>query len=217
MIGLSPWHMEVVEAVKVRVGFGCAVSSVPTNSPRGGLERGHGLAYHFRTMKQLLAWMLFASMALGAEPQTTTGGAAEIEFLTISPGGKYAPKNVLAVWVADAQTNWIATLLKRAGKRQKYLLAWNKARGTNETPDAITGPTRLTHEPVNAAWNLRDSQGNNVPDGHYFFVLEFTDQHAPGPVECYPFFKGATPVSAAYEDRDHVKAVRVTYRPGQPR
>jgi hypothetical protein len=167
-----------------------------------------------RIISCMLACGLLLAVAAQAAPATATDGRADIEFITTPAGGKFQPKHVLAVWVADAQTNFVATVLKRATKRQKYLFTWNQARGTNDSPDAVTGPTRLLHEPVKASWSGRTSGGAPAPDGRYFFMVEFTDQHAQGPLGCFPFSKGPAPASETFKDTDHLKQVRVRFQPG---
>jgi len=165
-----------------------------------------------------IALTLAAGLALAGGPaaaeETSTKTAAVLEFSTKATGGKYQPKHVLAVWIADARSNLVATLEKRATKRQKYLTAWNAARGTNVVVDGVSGATMQAHAPHTAAWNGLDAAGKPAPDGPYFFVVEFTDFHGQGPLALFPFTKGpGSPAASRPDGGPHIKDVTLRINP----
>ena len=51
----------------------------------------------------------------------------EINFTTISPGGVFSPKHILAVWTETADGEFIKTQLVFANTRKQYLYTWNSA------------------------------------------------------------------------------------------
>ncbi len=54
-----------------------------------------------------------------AKVVTSTQGKGTLTFVTTATDGKYAPRHVLAVWVADSKGKFVKTLLVRARKRKK--------------------------------------------------------------------------------------------------
>ena len=107
----------------------------------------------------------------------------EVSFTTRpTPNGRYAPRNVVAVWVEDSNGNFVSTLMRFGSKRAKYLRAWN-AVATDVSrianmPDVITGATRRTHGTLTALWDLKDVNGFEVPDGSYTVRMELTDHNS---------------------------------------
>lgn len=132
------------------------------------------------------AWLAFAlgaaTLSLPAQNQQV-----ELEFTTQSVAqGKYAPRHVVAVWVTDAQTNYVKTLLRLAQKRQNKLFAWNQARGGDKRVDGVTGATVAEHRTHRLLWKGDDAEGKPVPTGRYFLVIEFTENHRQGPLVRVP-------------------------------
>jgi hypothetical protein len=108
----------------------------------------------------------------------------EVSFSTkaTSPGAKYAPRNIVAVWVEDSNGNFVRTLLRYANKRVKYLRAWNAVATDGSRiatmPDVITGATRSSHGTRSVMWDFTDLNGMEVPDGSYTVRMELTDHNA---------------------------------------
>ena len=96
-----------------------------------------------------------------------------------TPNGRYAPRNVVAVWVEDSNGNFVSTLMRFGSKRAKYLRAWN-AVATDVSrianmPNIIYGATRRTHGTLTALWDLKNVNGFEVADGSYTVRMELTD------------------------------------------
>jgi hypothetical protein len=169
-------------------------------------------------MRTILSWVLglaLVSLAAAAATGATTDGAAQLEFTTATTKGKYAPKHVLAVWVTDAQTNFIKTVVRQAGKRQDKLLAWNKARQGNRAVDGVSGATLAAHGPRSARWNCRDAANELVPDGTYLFFVEFTETKGQGPLAVIPFTKGPKAQNQTVEELKNLSNIKVIFTPGK--
>jgi len=144
------------------------------------------------------------------EEKTNTPGLATLTFRTVQAGGNYAPRHVLAIWIEDANGNFVKTNKLRANSKKQYLYTWN-SKSNGNTVDAITGATLNSHTTHSVTWNSTDINGNIVPDGDYSFVLEFTDKHAQGPVTSVTFAKGLNPVSITKPDETYFKDISLSY------
>ncbi|WP_281320202.1 DUF2271 domain-containing protein [Polyangium sp. y55x31] len=137
-----------------------------------------------------------AGGAGGTGGMASPGGALEYRFTTVSLDGEYAPKNIGAVWITDAQDTFVKTLEVWAAKRVEHLVRWGAASGTNVV-DAVTGATRKSHVEHVSTWNGTDTAGLVVPDGAYRVHVEFTEWNssdsgeAPGPWTAVDFVKSA--------------------------
>ncbi len=113
----------------------------------------------------------------GADADPGGGGGAETMTLTFTStpvGGQYAPKNIVAAWIEDAQGNHVKTINRQAAVRVQHLVAWNAKAGANQ--DAVTGATRANHNtPVTATWDITASA---VPDGIYTVRIETADDNS---------------------------------------
>ena len=118
--------------------------------------------------------------------------------LTSSPSNNgYQPKNIVAVWIEDSNGTFIKTIGRWAGTRIQYLIGWRQKAGTNDV-DAVSGATRTSHMiPLVAKWNLKDKNGNVVPDGNYVVRVESTDGNVGSAGQnnqgSFPFTVGPTP------------------------
>jgi hypothetical protein len=133
-----------------------------------------------------------------------------LEFSTVPTGGKYSPRHVLAVWVTDANTNFVKTLCRYGVKRQKYLAAWRQAHGGQTAVDGTTGATRKTHTPIVVTWDGCNADGQPLPDGRYYFFVEFADSHQEAPLAVLPIHKGPTALALALPDEKHFTGIRIT-------
>lgn len=100
-----------------------------------------------------------------------------IKFTTVSPKGKYAPRNVGAVWVEDEDGEFVRTIKVWAKKREQHLVEWQKASGGDRT-DAVSGATIKSHETHSISWDLKDLKGERVKPGKYVLRFEITDKNS---------------------------------------
>ena len=87
-----------------------------------------------------------------------TAGQATFRVSTKTYGGHYSPRHVLAIWVADQQTNFVKTLKRQAQEQQAELDRWNTARKGWTRVDGVSGATLSTHTAHTVTW---DCTGTN--------------------------------------------------------
>ncbi len=165
-----------------------------------------------KTWHRYLIRILAAGMVTW-QAAAQTDGTATFSVTTVTDGGTYSPRNVFAVWVTDAQTNFVKTLLCRAASQERWLIQWNGDSGGNKV-DGITGATRTSHGPVSVTWNARNSAGSLVPDGTYRIFVEFTERNGQGPfTSAVSFVKGTSPVSLTPPNLPRFTSMSLTYTP----
>ncbi len=143
-----------------------------------------------------------------------TEGEMTFKVTTITTGKGFTPKHVLAVWVEDSKGFRITNLL-RADKRKQYLYKWNNKSGGNTT-DATTGATMSSHDPITVTWNCKGIDKSVLPDGEYTVFVEFTEEHAQGPIYSLSFTKGTSEVSLTPSNVVNFKDISLTYVPSVP-
>jgi hypothetical protein len=142
----------------------------------------------------------------GATATTASSGSnsatcsLSVSVTTTAPGGKYQPRNVGAIWIADDTGAFLESLDVWGNRRLSHVTAWNaatKAAGVpGNTVDAVTSATLSTHRTHNVSWNCEDYNGQVVPDGTYRVYFEVTDSNNSGPNHFETFTKGPTAATA---------------------
>ncbi|MEZ4252164.1 MAG: DUF2271 domain-containing protein [Polyangiales bacterium] len=133
----------------------------------------------------------------------------EFTVLTSPPGGKYAPKNIGAIWVERADGTFVHTLEMWARTRRRYLVQFRSRTGSN-TVDAVTGATLTSHRTHSVRWNLTDVAGCAVSPGDYKLVLELTDRDGSGPLFEIPFTYDGGDLDLVPEDQRTFTAMHLT-------
>lgn len=118
----------------------------------------------------------------------------ELSYTTEALGGRYAPKNVGAVWVTDSSGKLVKSLEVWARIRLRYLLSYASARGSAR-PDVTATATLTNHKAHMASWDLKGSTGAAVPPGKYTLHAEVTDSHMDGKAIEIPFDTSAGPAT----------------------
>ncbi len=171
-----------------------------------------------RFLKGWIVTAIWALMPL-AMPQTAwsqTRGNVVFRVTTISYGGKYADKNVGAVWVEDADGRFVKTLKVWAKKRIKHLVKWNAVSGGN-TVDAVTSATLKRHRSHEITWACTDVNGGVVADGNYRIFVEFTEDNSaksggkPGKWVMVEFTKSADNQTVNPPDETYFKNIELIY------
>ena len=62
------------------------------------------------------------------------------------------------------------------------------------------------------SWNLKDAQGQMVPDGDYLVQVEVTDDDKAGKTLSLPFEKAATSIQARAENTEFFKDIQLRCR-----
>jgi hypothetical protein len=131
-------------------------------------------------MNTHFSMLIFLALFTATTVLGGTAGSVEFSVRTKPTKEKYAPRNVIAIWVTDSKGNFVKTLEVYGKKRKKYLKAWTKQSKKNEV-DAVTGATLKKHKTHTVTWDCRDTKGNLMPDGDYQIHVEFTNKNGQGP------------------------------------
>jgi len=166
----------------------------------------------------LIACLLLSNPELtAAGVPASTDGTVTFTVLTVSNGATYSPKNVLAIWVKNAQGNFVISRKVMAANRKQHLVKW-VASSSNNSVNAITGATLPNHQQHTISWDCRDASGNLVADGNYEIWVEFTERNsnsggAVGPSTKIAFTKGMDVVSLNPPDETYFKNMTLNYSP----
>lgn len=134
-----------------------------------------------------LPWTGSLLDASAPTPDAATGSRRlRVRVLTAPFVGRYAPRNIGAIWIEDEQGTYVKTLARWAAARAMYLRA-HQAKSGGDLTDAVTSATLATHQVHEVGWNLTDRRGAPVPKGNYRLALELTDRDASGPLLYVPF------------------------------
>ncbi|MFB6320653.1 DUF2271 domain-containing protein [Saccharicrinis sp. FJH54] len=116
---------------------------------------------------------------------------ARIDFTVNVSGiqGPYSPKHVMAIWIVDNEGNFVNSLAVYGNERLGNLWAWWAA-SKGLKADAVTAATQVEFKSYNVTWNLKDYNGNTVPDGTYTMWVEATSDDWEGPNYSFDFTVG---------------------------
>lgn len=153
-----------------------------------------------------------------AGPGTSTSGCSlAVSLTTATNGGRYNPRNIGAIWIANGSGRFVKTLAAWARTRIGHLTQWtsvSSAAGLNRnTVDAVTGATLSTHQVHNVTWNCKDTTGAVVPDGPYLLGFEMTDNNSTGPNRTVSFTKGPMPFQTTAPDSTTFKSISLRFTP----
>jgi hypothetical protein len=115
-------------------------------------------------------------------------GMLTVSFMSVGPGGRYAPRNCGAVWIEDASGKFVKTIERWTAIRERYLENWSMASGgwgfsifggsSGDNPDqvdVVTAGTLSRHQMHMSSWNMKNVDGEVVPDGMYTVVVEVSE------------------------------------------
>lgn len=156
---------------------------------------------------------LAALLGLAGTAQAQTDGSATFQVTTVTAGGNYAPRNVMAIWVTDANTNFVKTLKRQAQSQIRWLTRWGAVSQSNVV-DGITGATLSSHQAHTVTWNCRNTSSNIVADGTYRIFVEFTEFNGAGPfTQAVSFVKGSAGITSTPANAANFTSMRLTYVP----
>jgi flagellar hook assembly protein FlgD len=136
-----------------------------------------------------------------------TPGTLTFTVKTVTNNSTYSPKNVLAIWIKDAQGTFVVSKKVMANTRKQHLVKWNASSAGN-TASATTGATLSSHQTHTVTWDGKNAAGTNMPDGIYQIWVEYTSTNSAsngnqGPFLTVEFDKGPAiahiaPANATY-------------------
>jgi len=129
----------------------------------------------------------FLLVGLLLVPLTAQADELSLSFDTKTANGKYAPRNIVAVWVEDGQGAFVKTIGRWSATRTSHLVNWIAASGQDN--DAVSGATRSNHNNrLTASWDL-----NGAANGTYTLKVELCENNtsagnaAQNPVASFRF------------------------------
>ncbi|MDY0102744.1 MAG: DUF2271 domain-containing protein [Lentimicrobium sp.] len=175
----------------------------------------------FSCYKKKFLFLIFLGLTFPANvfSQTAerTDGMVTFSVRTVTNNGTYSPKNVLAIWVKDAQGNFVISRKVMAANRKQHLVQWVASSGNNVV-NAVTGATLASHQQHTINWDCRNQDGILVADGDYEIFVEFTERNsanggAAGPSTSILFSKGSQSITLAPADESNFKDIQLSYTP----
>lgn len=140
------------------------------------------------------------------------GGTLVVTVTTATANGRYAPRNIGAIWITDGGGKFVKTLTEWGSRRRQYLSKWLAASGGN-TVDAITSATINSHGTRTGTWNGTNASRAAVADGAYRVCFEMTEYDGAGPSDCVSFSKGRMPATDKPADATNFKNRSLVYTP----
>jgi hypothetical protein len=156
-------------------------------------------------------------MATGGASSTNSSTCSlSVSVTTTAPGGRYQPRNVGAIWIADDAGAFVKSLDVWGNRRLSHVTAWNAATKAAGVPgnkvDAVSSATLTAHRTHNVTWNCEDYNGQVVPDGAYRVYFEVTDSNNSGPNHFETFTKGPT-AATAQASATNFNSIVLTFTP----
>jgi hypothetical protein len=144
-----------------------------------------------------------------------TGGKGEcvltVNVTTQTYGGRYATRNVGAIWVEDASGVFVKTLEVWAERREPHLHSWLDSSNGSRV-DAISAATSQGHPARKPTWNCRDENDEVVPDGAYRVRVEFTENASEGEATEMAFTKSLTPETKSFPDTQYIADMSLDFK-----
>jgi len=146
-----------------------------------------------------------------------TIGKLEVKVTTSATGGKYAPRNIVAIWIESSSGEFVKTMLAYADKRMTHLNTWQKstadAGSEFNTIDALTVATKTKHELRSCTWNGTNYKGDTVLDGSYKICMELTDKNETGNYSFFEFNKSSQIVELKPGDKPSFLSININWKP----
>jgi flagellar hook assembly protein FlgD len=154
--------------------------------------------------------VLYSDTSIAQTTDISTGitpGTLTFTVKSITNNTTYSPKNVLAIWIKDAQGNFVVSRKVMANSRKQHLVKWNASSSGNSV-SAITGSTLSSHQTHTVTWDGKNADGVEMADGPYQIWVEYSSTNSAsngnhGPSLSVDFEKGPsvqhiTPANATY-------------------
>jgi hypothetical protein len=154
-----------------------------------------------------------APAAVSGSAMNSDGRVSMLAFdvQTKAQGGRYAPRNIGAIWIQNDAGQFVKTLKLWSRIRQRYLSKYNAAR-SGMTIDVTTSATLSSHMLHHVAWDLKDRNGQSVEPGKYTLFIEVTDKDAPGALEQLEFDTSHGAQTVEPEDASYYEMQKLVLR-----
>ncbi|MFI5306235.1 MAG: DUF2271 domain-containing protein [Polyangiales bacterium] len=137
-----------------------------------------------------------------------SSGAFSFDVVTVNQGGRFAPRNVGAIWIEDSSGKFVKTLKVWAATRARYLSKFGTDAMSNRL-DAVTSATISQFGAQHATWNLTDVNRAAVPNGAYKVVIEVTDYDGTGQNASADFTLDGMPHSVTAPDQQYFTGMKI--------
>lgn len=148
-----------------------------------------------------------------------TDGTLSFSVRTATYNGPYAPNNAGAIWITDANNQFVKTIKVWASIYRYTLVKWIASSGNN-TSGAITGASLTNHQLHNVSWNATNVANNLVADGDYKINIEFTEHNAttnnPGKYKAITFTKGTSIIDLTPPNETYFRDMHLVWEPVIP-
>jgi hypothetical protein len=154
-----------------------------------------------------------------------TAGTLTFTYTPTSHTCYIAQKNVLAIWIQDANGAFIQTRLRNVGSgTNDHLPTWavnsggssaNCLSASCNVVNATTGATLTSFTAKTVTWNGKDVNGNVVPDGVYKVTIQSTWNHGTSgtATKSFSFTKGSTADNPAFTDDANFTGISLNWVP----
>jgi hypothetical protein len=139
-----------------------------------------------------------------------------VSVTTTAPGGKYRPRNVGAIWIADSADRFVKSLDVWGNRRLSHVTAWTaatRAAGVaGNKVDAVSSATLSAHREHDVTWNCKDYTGKVMPDGTYRVYFEVADSNTSGPNHFESFVKSLS-AATTQSSATNFNGIVLTFKP----
>lgn len=168
---------------------------------------------------------LIVGLTVSATSFAQTGGTLTFTYTPVSHNGYSGTKNVLAIWIQDANGTFIKTRIRNVGGgTADHLPTWavnaggpatNALSSSCNIVSATTGATLSSFTQKTITWNGTDVNGNIVPDGTYKVTIQSTWNHgtAGTATRSFTFTKGSTADSPTFTDDSNFTGISLNWVP----
>jgi len=156
---------------------------------------------------------VFAQNAVIEASNTSTPGVLNISVTTSTANGKYAPRNIVAIWIQDSSGKFVKTMLILANARKAHLTNWVTSTPLGNSIDATTGATQSSHGIQIGKWKGTNLAGAVMPDGTYTVTIEMAEDNSGRSVGTFTFEKGPNAITLSPANIPCFSNINITWTP----
>lgn len=134
-----------------------------------------------------------------------------VSAITSSAGGKYSPRNIVAIWIEDNAGKFVKSLTVYSGNHIYNLSNWTKSAAQNRV-DAISTATRTGYGTIYGVWNGTNVNKTAVPNGIYKLCMELNDGSSSN-YTSFTFTVAATTETKTVPNAGNFSTITSTWKP----